>query len=68
MFTYKVSKNILTEGIEVKIEGELGERKHTFITILGYDENIKENYNTFVSEMVNGLEEKLKLMEYQDIY
>jgi len=68
MFTYKIQKKILVDGIKLVVKGEKQDKKHQFITKLSYKELQKINYKEFVNNLVLSLEKKIDLILVNDIY
>jgi hypothetical protein len=68
MFTYKIKKKILVDGIKLVVKGEKQNKKHKFITKISYKELQKIDYKGFVENLVAGLEKKIDLIIVNDIY
>tara|TARA_R110000824_G_C14900423_1_gene645380 strand:- start:246 stop:452 length:207 start_codon:yes stop_codon:yes gene_type:complete len=68
MFTYKIHKETLTDGIRLVIEGEKNEVKHTFTSIISYKELEKKTYEDFIESFLGGLEEKINILSLNNIY
>jgi|TARA_R110002153_G_scaffold80395_2_gene204432 hypothetical protein len=68
MFTYKIHKETLTDGIRLVMEGEKENIKHEFITKLSDSELQKVNYEDFISNLALGLEKKIDLLIMDNIY
>jgi hypothetical protein len=68
MFTYKVSKSHLIEGLKVKVKGEKNNVSHEFITRIEYRELEKRNYEDIVDSLVEALEKKIDLLIMNNIY
>tara|TARA_R110001599_G_scaffold141238_2_gene321533 strand:+ start:4264 stop:4470 length:207 start_codon:yes stop_codon:yes gene_type:complete len=68
MFTYKIHKEILTDGIRLVMEGEKENIKHEFITKLSDSELQKVSYEDFISNLALGLEKKIDLLIMDNTY
>ena len=68
MFTYKIHKETLTDGIRLVMEGEKENIKHEFITKLSDSELQKVSYEEFISHLALGLEKKIDLLIMDNIY
>jgi len=68
MFTYKIHKETLTDGIRLVMEGEKENIKHEFITKLSDSELQKVSYEDFISNLALGLEKKIDLLIMDNIY
>ena len=68
MFTYKIHKETLTDGIRLVIEGKKENIKHEFITKLSNNELQKVSYDEFVHNLALGLEKKIDLLIMNNIY
>tara|TARA_R110001606_G_scaffold165686_1_gene310186 strand:+ start:7343 stop:7549 length:207 start_codon:yes stop_codon:yes gene_type:complete len=68
MFTYKIHKETLTDGIRLVMEGEKENIKHEFITKLSDSELQKVSYEDFISNLALGLEKKIDLLIMDNTY
>jgi|TARA_R110000796_G_scaffold171208_3_gene288220 hypothetical protein len=68
MFTYKIQKKVLENGIKLILTGEKENIKHEFITEISDKELQKINYKKFVDNFVLALEKKIDLILINDIY
>tara|TARA_R110000782_G_scaffold240315_1_gene326764 strand:+ start:362 stop:568 length:207 start_codon:yes stop_codon:yes gene_type:complete len=68
MFTYKIQKKVLENGIKLILTGEKKNIKHEFITEISDKELQKINYKKFVDNFVLALEKKIDLILINDIY
>mgnify|MGYP003648453053 CR=1 FL=1 len=68
MFTYKLHKKILGDGVKLTIKGEKQNLKHEFTTKISYKELQKIKYEDFVENMLFGLEKKIDMMLIDNIY
>ena len=68
IFTYKINKEHLLDGIRVKIKGEKNDVRHTFTSIISYKELEKKTYEDFIESFLDGLEEKINILSLNNIY
>jgi len=68
IFTYKINKDHLLEGIKIKIKGSKNDIEHTFISKISYKELETTTYEDFIKSFVGGLEKKIDILSLDNIY
>ena len=68
MFTHKIKRKVLEDGIKVTVEGEKQNIKHIFVAKVSYKELQKVKYEKLINGFVDALEKKIDLKLINDIY
>ena len=68
IFTYKINKQQLSDGIRVQIRGKKNNTKHTFISKLTYKELEKKSYDEYIKSFIEALEKKIDILALSNIY
>jgi len=68
IFTYKINKQQLSDGIRVQIRGKKNNTKHTFISKLTYKELEKKSYDEYIKSFIGALEKKIDILALSNIY